>query len=172
VTASDDLQKQLVRLREGDRTAFEALYENLKKPLFTVILRMTRDWALAEDILQEVFLKLYLSPPEPSVNPRAYLYRMARNSAIDSVRKRRSDVNLENAEQILCDPAEDLPQKIDTENAVQALPERERDIVTLHINGELKFREVAALLELPLGTVLWAYQKALRQLQTLLGGVI
>jgi len=133
---------------------------------------MTRDWALAEDILQEVFLKLYLSPPEPSVNPRAYLYRMARNSAIDSVRKRRSDVNLENAEQILCDPAEDLPQKIDTENAVQALPERERDIVTLHINGELKFREVAALLELPLGTVLWAYQKALRQLQTLLGGVI
>ncbi|MCL2343705.1 MAG: RNA polymerase sigma factor [Firmicutes bacterium] len=172
MTASDDLQKQLVRLREGDRTAFEALYENLKKPLFTVILRMTRDWALAEDILQEVFLKLYLSPPEPSVNPRAYLYRMARNSAIDSVRKRRSDVNLENAEQILCDPAEDLPQKIDTENAVQALPERERDIVTLHINGELKFREVAALLELPLGTVLWAYQKALRQLQTLLGGVI
>jgi RNA polymerase sigma-70 factor (ECF subfamily) len=168
----NDLQQMLSAVREGDRTAFERLYEALKKPLFTVILRVTRDTALSEDILQEVFLKLYLSPPEPNVNPRAYLCRMARNLAIDSVRQRRQDAGLDEMEHSLHHPEPDVAQRIDVENAILRLPEREREIVTLRINAELRFREIAAVMALPLGTVLWAYQKALKQLRTILGGSI
>ena len=164
----DELRKMLADIRGGDRKAFEALYDSLKTPLFTIILRITHDKSLSEDILQEVFLKLYLLPPEPSVNPRAYICQMARNLAVDSVRKRKPTAHLEEAESYLCHPVENLAQKMDIEDALLALPDRERQIVTLHINGELKFREVADILSLPLGTVLWAYRKAIKQLRNTL----
>ena len=164
----DDLKSMLAAVRGGDRTAFEALYDSLKTPLFTIILRITRDAALSEDVLQEVFLKLYLSQPEPSVNPRAYICRMARNLAVDSVRKRKPTVDLEEVENCLYHPVPDLAQKMDVENALLMLPDRERQIITLRINGELKFREIGGIMGLPLGTVLWAYQKAIKQLRSIL----
>ena len=168
----DDLQKWLAAVRKGDKAAFESLYEAMKKPLFTVVLRVTGDRALSEDILQDVFLKLYLSPPEGAVNPRAYLCRMARNLAIDSLRRRRQEAPLEEVENTVFHPTDDLALRMDIEDAILSLPERERQIVTLRLNGELKFREVAEILELPLGTVLWSYQKAIGHLQTVLGGAI
>jgi RNA polymerase sigma-70 factor (ECF subfamily) len=164
----NELQKLLDSVRGGDRTAFETVYETLKTLLFTIILRITHDRALSEDILQEVFIKLYLTPPEPSANPRAYICRMARNLAIDSVRQRKPSVELEEAENSLYHPIDDLSLKMDTENAILALPDKERQIVTLHINGDLKFREVADILGIPLGTVLWSYQKAIKQLRNTL----
>ena len=166
----NEINNLLTAVRRGDRTAYETLYESLKTPLFTIILRITHDMSLSEDILQEVFLKLYLSPPEPSKNPRAYICRMARNLAIDSVRKRKPTVDLDEVEDFLHHPADDISLRIDLENALMKLPDRERQIVTLHINGELKFREVAEIMELPLGTVLWAYKKAIKQLQNILRG--
>jgi len=165
-----ELTQLLDSVRSGDKTAFAALYEKMKKPAFTVILRITRDFALSEDILQELFLKIYLSPPVNISNPRAYIFRMARNLAIDSMRKQKTEDGLEAAEQ-LWQTHEDISAKLDIENAIMTLAERERMIVTLHINGELKFREVAGVMELPLGTVLWAYRKAIGQLRNILGGV-
>jgi len=166
----NDLQRWLAAVHGGDRAAFEKLYENMNRPLYAVALQITQNRALAEDILQEVFLKLYLSPPEPSINPRAYLCRMAQNLAIDSVRKRRKEFDLGEVENDIFYPTDDLPLKLDVENALRSLPDRERQIVTLHINGDLRFREIATIMELPLGTVLWAYQKALKQLRNTLGG--
>ena len=166
-----ELTKLLDSVRCGDRAAFEALYENMKKPLFTIILRITRDFALSEDILQELFLKIFLSPPECAGNPRAYMCRMARNLAIDNARKKRKEATLEEAEHSVWHPREDISATMDIENAIMLLNERERQIVTLHINGGLKFREVAEAMEIPLGTVLWAHRKAIRQLRSILGGV-
>jgi len=167
-----ELTQLLDSVRCGDKIAFAALYEKMKKPLFTVILRITRDFALSEDILQELFLKIFLSPPESTVNPRAYMCQMARNLALDSVRKQKPEAGLEYAEQQVWRPHEDLAAKLDIENAIMFLAERERTIVTLHINGGLRFREVAETMGIPLGTVLWAYRKAIGQLRNILGGVL
>ena len=168
----NELTQLLDFVRSGDKTAFAALYENMKKPAFTVILRITRDFALSEDILQDLFLKIYLSPPVDISNPRAYIFRMARNLAIDSMRKQKTEDGLDAAEQQSWQPQDDLSAKLDIENAIMTLAERERMIVTLHINGGLKFREVAEVMALPLGTVLWAYRKAIGQLRNILGGVL
>ena len=86
------LQIQLTALRTGDPAALEAIYEGMKTPLYTVILRITRREALAEEVLQELFLKLYRSPPGETVrNPRAYLFQMARNLAIDCLKAQRPE---------------------------------------------------------------------------------
>ena len=167
-----ELNQLLDAVRYGDKTAFTALYESMKKPLFTIIQRITRDFTLSEDILQELFIKIFLSPPENVKNPRAYMCRMAHNLALDSIRKEKPESDLEEAENQQWQPQKDLTAKLDIENAIMSLAERERMIVTLHLNGGLKFREVAETMELPLGTVLWAYRKAIGQLRGLLGDAV
>jgi len=166
-----ELKHLLDSVRDGDKAAFEMLYESMKKPLFTIILRLTQDFTLSEDILQDLFLKIYFNPLENAVNPRAYLCRMARNLAIDSVRKKKPENGLEETEHQSWHPQETLSESIDIENALLVLSDRDREIVTLHINGGLKFREIADIMEIPLGTALWAYQKAIGQLRNILGGV-
>lgn len=168
---NEELRIKLNALQSGDKIAFEEIYNNLKTPIYTIILRITQNKSLSEDILQEVFVKLYQSPPKPSIkNPRAYIFQMARNLAIDNVRKLPQFTDWENMENIVNLPTDDILHKLDIEHAMKTLPLQECQIVSLHINGGLKFREIADMMEIPLGTVLWKYQKSLGQLRTILSG--
>ena len=167
------LKQKLDSVCHGDITAFEEIYHDMKTPLFTVILRITQDRALSEDILQEVFLKLYQLPPKRLIKkPRAYLFQMARNLAIDSMRKQPQYADIEDVDTMVPLLMEDWTAKVDIENAMKTLTLMDNQIVSLHVNGSLKFREIAEITGLPLGTVLWKYQKAISKLRTLLGGSI
>ena len=164
------LLRQLELLRTGDTDAFEQIYIHLSQPLFTVIVRIMGNRTAAEDILQEVFVKLYQSPPPPSVkNPRAYLFQMARNLAIDGIRGQHQSVSLEEVE-LQSFPTADPCLAMDVASALAALPQGQRQVVSLHLDGGLKFREVAQITGVPLGTVLWQYHQAIGRLRTLLSG--
>ena len=159
----------LERLGQGDKTALEELFYELRTPVFTIILRIVGHRELAEDILQEFFLRLFRSPPAASIQkPRAYLFRMARNMAIDGLNARREHLPLEECPEPVEYP--DLDRRLDLEDAVAALPLTERQLVTLHLNGGLTFRELGELLEMPLGTALWRYRKAIGALRDMLNG--
>jgi len=163
------LQGQLKLLRTGDMDAFEAIYTQLNRPIFTVIVRIVNDRALAEDLLQEVFVKLYQSPPPSSVRrPRAYLFQTARNLAIDSLRASRPTVPLEEAEPQPAPQPADLHLAMDVGAAMAALPQSQRQVVSLHLDGGLKFREIAQITHTPLGTVLWRYRQAIQALRDML----
>ena len=165
----EELKARLTALRAGDKAAFEDIYEHLKTPVFTVILRIVRDRPAAEEILQEVFFKLWQLPPGPEVgNPRAYIFRAAHNLALDHLKKRPQSVAIEDTD--ACFQTEDIPLKMDVERALESLPPQECRIVSLHINGGLKFREIAGMTGLPLGTVLWKYQRAIKRLRIILSG--
>lgn len=166
-----ELKLRLDAVRAGDMTAFEEIYNDLKIPIMTLAVRMTGDPHTAEDIFQEVFIKLYRSPPDPTIaKPRAYIFRMASNLAIDGIRRRQrqNEIPLEETEDVLSCKGPDLEEKMDVEAALSALPDAERSIVTLHVNGGLKFREIAQVTGLPSGTVLWKYRRALKRLRTFL----
>ncbi|KPU42461.1 RNA polymerase sigma factor SigM [Oxobacter pfennigii] len=168
---NEELQIKLAALSNGDKTAFEEIYKHLNKPMYTIILRITQDKALSEDILQEVFIKLYKSPPKPPIRkPRAYIFQIVRNLAIDSVRKRPQFADLKSIEDIVYLPTDDFSQKMDIDHAMKTLPLQECQIVSLRINGQLKFREIAGMMDIPLGTVLWKYQKAVGRLRSILSG--
>ena len=168
---NEEVKQNVSAIRGGDKTAFAELYSGLQTPLYTVIFRIIWDKALAEDILQDVFVKVFLSPPGPAVaNPRAYIFRMARNLAIDGARKQTRHVSLEEIGDRAGRPAEDAAWRLDVEGALKKLPPPECQIVTLHVIGELKFREISALMEIPLSTVIWKYQKALSKLQIMITG--
>lgn len=167
----DRLAEALTRLRSGDAPAFEQIYTELSAPLFTVILRITGDREASEDILQEVFLKLYRAPPGPEVRkPRAYLFQCARNLALDALRRRPREVALDSLPDLPQPGPEDTSQRLDLERAFAALAPEERELVSLHLNGGLKFRELARITGAPLGTVLWRYRRAIEKLRAHLNG--
>ncbi|MBQ7338963.1 MAG: RNA polymerase sigma factor [Clostridia bacterium] len=174
-----DLQALLSLVRAGDQAAFEQIYIAMKTPVYTVALRILGDRGLAEDTVQEVFIKLYRQPPPEDVRkPRAYLFRMARNSALDALRRQSVRALPLSPEKWESEAADTLPDaapadggvglRLDIERAMARLSDKERRIVTLHIHGALKFREIAALMELPLGTVLGQYRRAIGRLRELL----
>ncbi|MBR3966512.1 MAG: sigma-70 family RNA polymerase sigma factor [Clostridia bacterium] len=153
--------------REGNNEAFSEIYNELKKPVFTIAYRITFVREIAEDITQELFLKLYTSPPDASVrNPRAWIFRMARNLAIDALRKKQcSDID---EVTLSFDDTERINSGIDIEKALSSLSLSEREIVSLHIDGGLGFREIGKALGISLTSAYRKYKSALNKLRRML----
>src|SRR5437870_8621312 len=87
---SRDLSQLLARSGMGDRAAFAALYEKSSSHLFAVVLRICRDRAQAEDILQEVYVNVWRAASgfdAAQSQPLTWLTSIARNRAIDSLRR-------------------------------------------------------------------------------------
>ena len=163
------LSAELEKLRGGSLEALEAVFLDLRTPVFTVLLRLVRNRELAEDLTQEVFLRLWQTPPGPEIrSPRAWLFRVAHNLALDALRRPGSEELPEQLPQDGFD--EGIHCRLDLEAALASLPVRDREIVTLHLNVGLRFREIAEILELPLGTVLWRHSRAITALRERLDG--
>jgi RNA polymerase sigma-70 factor (ECF subfamily) len=83
---------------EGDR-AFHELYERHKRPVFGFLVRLLRDEPLAEDVLQEAFLRVYraLDQYDPERSFRGWVFQIARNAALDALRLARKEEKLREA---------------------------------------------------------------------------
>lgn len=158
-------------LHGGSMSAFEEIYAALSKPVYTVALRIAGERTLAEDITQEVFIKLFSSPPDSSVKkPRAYIFAMTHNAAINSLKKLSQYENIECAEDIPdnCSLQTTAENRLDIAAALAKLPREEREVVTLHVNGGFKFREIAQIMGIPAGTAAWHWSKAIDTLRQIL----
>lgn len=159
------------RLREGDEDAFVSIYHALKQPVYTICWRIVQIRETAEDLTQDVFLKLYTSPPTEAVkNERAWVFQMAHNASIDALRKRR-ELPLDGRE---CPYQQEhissLEQSLDLEDAMSRLPEDYRQVLTLHLNAEFSFQQIGQMMGLSLSAVYRIYRKAVKLLQQLLNG--
>ncbi len=142
------LDRALRRLAEGDLDALTVVYDVMGRRIYLLSLSILRDPNSAQDILQEVVLKLAsggASGYSAGTNPVAFLLTMTRNLALTSLKKRSREL-----------PTEELPDTpvYDEDESMSALPvlemldETERQIVLLHIEFGMKHRDIAALMEL------------------------
>ena len=164
-----NLKEYFSKVRQGDKEAFAYIYHELKQPVLTIAYRIVQSKEIAEDVTQDVFVKLFVSPPDPSVrNLRAWIFQMTRNAAIDALRKRQC----EDIDSVVISD-DKLDQHIirwDVETAVKKLPCTEREILSLRINGELSFDEISRIVGLSLPAVYRRYRKAISTLRERLGG--
>jgi len=159
------------KVHKGDKKAFAEMYDDLKTPIFTIIYRLTRNKEHSEDILHDLFVKLYQSPPALSVNnPRAYIFQMARNLTLNSMRTLPMEGLNEDCISTDDSFSDSIAWQIDISEAMKKLPYDEVEIVSFHVYGEMKFREISEMLQMPLGTVLWKYRTAVKKLRTYLNG--
>jgi RNA polymerase sigma-70 factor (ECF subfamily) len=168
--AETNLQELFVLLEKGDRDAFSRIYQQLKQPVYTICYRIVQSRETAEDITHDVFVKLFRCPPDASVqNIRAWIFQMARNLSIDALRKesRRSD---RDAPIEIEDPYPHLDLRMDIEAALGNLSCDEREILTLHLNAALNFREISHITGLSLPATYRRYRNALKLLQKALNG--
>jgi RNA polymerase sigma factor (sigma-70 family) len=184
------LAQHLSRAALGDRQAFKQLYDATSAHLFAVLLRIQRDRAVAEDLLQEVYVsawKAAASFDAQQSQPLTWLTHIARNKAIDSLRRAQSQPRLETVhadsddddrpdlDQRMADvgpgPAELLERASDARqlaHCMQGLSAQQRQSVALAFFDGLSHAEVAEQLREPLGTVKSWVRRALMTLKSCL----
>jgi RNA polymerase sigma-70 factor (ECF subfamily) len=161
----------LQRFRDGDAGAFEVLMRRHRAAIFTFLLRLTGDRPLAEDLLQDSFLRLIGAAPrwEPRARLRTWLYTVARNLAADAARRavhRRSeplDAPGEGGRPLLDGLAGDDPGPDRSAEsarlrrsllaALSSLPEEQREVFLLREHGGVSFAEIAEITGAPVPTV-------------------
>lgn len=158
------MESKQIRELLQDKAGFSALYREMGRPVYIVIYRIVHSKEMAEDLMQDLFVRLYAQPPVSSVkNLRAYIFQMARNLAIDALRRERT--------QEWEEPVNDLSgheDRLDIEQALAALPSLQSQTVTLHINAGLGFAQIAQMLGVSTPTVWRQYRKALASLREML----
>ena len=163
------------RVGTGDRTAFEALYRRFARPVLGLALRRLGDRGRAEDALQETFTSVWRSAStyKPERGPGApWLYAVARNAIVDRGRSR-AEAPADPPDEEAGEPGP--PEQAEAawvswrvHRALEELPEHERTVLELAYWSGLSQSEVAAFLDIPLGTVKTRTRSALARLAVLL----
>jgi RNA polymerase sigma-70 factor, ECF subfamily len=156
----------MLDVKAGDEASFELLLQKYRSPLVNFLFRMVRDRATAEDLAQEVFLRVYRARAQysPSAKFTTWLFRIATNLALNSVRDnrhRQMDVSIDAPLEEDEAPPLQLPSRdmrIDEHmmerdrsefirQKITALPEKQRVAVLLHKYEEMDYADIAKILE-------------------------
>jgi RNA polymerase sigma-70 factor (ECF subfamily) len=193
VAATDPLttctdEELLERFRRGQREAFGFLVRRYERELYGYLRRYVGDGALAEDVFQNTFLQLYtkIGKYEPGRPVRPWLYTIATHQAIDALRRqgRHQILSLDQKREEQADGETNTlsalletrgPGPLEHANgqerqqlvraSVERLPEFLRQVVLLAYYQGLKYREIADILDIPVGTVKSRLHAALVKLQ-------
>ena len=182
----DSDESLMLRYRDGDVRAFELLVTRHRKALFNFILRFVRDTAAAEDVTQETFLRLVKGADayERQAKFTTWLYTIARNLCVDAARrgKHRKAASLdaplgdEDGAASLLDLVPDGGAGVDRQaqsrelavrlrQAIEALPDEQREIFLLREVADLQFNEIANVIGCPENTVKSRMRYALEKLR-------
>jgi len=158
----------MLRVAAGDDSAFDYLVEKYRRPMISFMYRMTRNQSVAEELAQEVFLRVYRSRRTYAASAKftTWLYRIATNLAVNHAR----DTKHERPENTVCidEPDVETGMTVDVADSglnaeqailrrerldairkqVEALPERQRMAVLMHKYQGLDYKQIAAVLKL------------------------
>lgn len=164
-------QHAINRILSGDSSAFADLVKRYERSIINYIYRYILNYEEALDIAQEVFVKAYyaIETYNNAFRFSTWLYRIARNTAIDSLRKKQLNVRSLDEPQTFKEkevglqlPAEDDSPEDRLRNrefvqqfheAVQSLPQEYREVITLRHINQCSYLEIAEICEIPIGTV-------------------
>jgi RNA polymerase sigma-70 factor (ECF subfamily) len=161
----------LERFRLGDEAAVKAVYDRFGGPVFALSMSILGEHGLAADATQQTFIKAWRAAstydPERSFAP--WIYAIARRTAIDLYRKRSRLVVSDEVDVVSFPPGlETVWEVFEVRSALDRLPDEERQVVKLsHFDG-LTHVEIAARLDIPVGTVKSRSHRAHKRLVELL----
>ena len=160
--------EMMLRVKAGDDSAFDYLVQKYRRPMLSFMYRMAHNPAVAEDLAQEVFLRVYRSRAnyEPSAKFSTWLYRIATNLGVNYARDTRHErpeniTNLDEADEDtgqtpdLADKTPNVEEEIlrrerltAIRQKVEALPERQKMAVLMHKYQQMDYRQIADVLKL------------------------
>jgi len=168
-------RRVLKALRRGDLAALGQVYAKYKDDLLTVAASLTCDVNTAEDCLQEVFVKLASDGCDVHGNLKGYLLSCVVNKARDHLRRRVAASNVQiDATAPRGSPADPADVMADRDEAIAAiralreLPCEQREVVVLHLQGDMTLRRIAAMTGTSVNTVQSRYRYGLEKLRAVL----
>ncbi|MEW2418705.1 ECF RNA polymerase sigma factor SigK [Streptomyces sp. NPDC046866] len=170
------MDEQLLRVAAGDRDAFTRVYDAVSRPVAGLVTAVVRDEAQSEEVVQEVMVEVWRTAgrfrPERG-SAMTWVLTLAHRRAVDRVRSARAQGERERRsalrewERPFDEVAEAVEQHLEHEQVwrcLGALSKAQRESVVLAYYGGLTYREVAAALEEPVGTVKARLRQGLRLL--------
>ena len=157
----------MLDVKAGDDESFNLLLRRYRTPLVNFLFRMVRDTATAEDLAQEVFLRVYRARKEyaPSAKFTTWMFRIATNLALNSIRDNRHKQMETSFDAPVNDEEDSAPRELPSRemridehmverdrsnfirSAISSLPEKQRVAVLLHKYEEMDYGEIARILE-------------------------
>ena len=162
-----------MRLAGHDEAALADAYAAYSSSLLTYLTRMVGS-VDAEDVLQRTFLEAWRHADryDPDHRFAGWLFTIARNRAVDTLRSRRAHLDLGTAGDLVGEDGRDTAERLavaaDVRHAVASLPPHERDAVRLTYFDQLRQTEIAERLGVPVGTVKARVSRGMRRLAELL----
>jgi RNA polymerase sigma-70 factor (ECF subfamily) len=176
------LEDEVAQLRRGDLDALSALLTRYQNRLYRYLLRLVREPAEAEDLFQQTWLRVAekIRKYDPNRNFEAWLFTLARNLAIDHLRRLRPEsldepiasapgesaaTRLLSGERPALDGILDRERSSRLAGALDQLSVTYREVLTLRFEEEMKLEEIAEVLNAPLSTVKTRLRRALERLR-------
>ncbi len=169
-------EKRIALIQQGDKLGLKEIYDEYGKTIYQCVFQILHNRQDAEDVTSEFFLKLWQIADTYCFGGRhkRWLVTIARNMALDLLKKRKREVltlNEDTEEGVSNEPADSVStedtvaEKLSVAEALDSLEESEREIVNMRILADMTFKDIAAVLEKPLGTVTWKYRNAIEKLR-------
>jgi len=170
---SHNLEKEITELLEkGDQRALNLLYENYSSSLYGVIFKITKDDALAQDALQESFIKIWKNSKKYDSKKAklfTWLYRIARNTAIDKLRsfnnRNSKEIQIEDSNVYKIATAELNQDVMDLKKHVATLDQKYQIVLDALFFEGMTQQEASEELNIPLGTIKSRLKIGLRELK-------
>jgi RNA polymerase sigma-70 factor, ECF subfamily len=177
------LQSEVAQLRQGDLDALSALLTRYQNRLYRYLLRMVRNQAEAEDLFQQTWVRVAekIRRYDPSRNFEPWLFALARNLAIDHLRRIRPEsldelvsdsgagetaaARLASGERPVLDGILQRERSSRVNDALETLPVAYREVLTLRFEEEMKLEEIAEVIGTPLSTVKTRLRRGLNRMR-------
>lgn len=168
---TSDERQLMVRVSEGDEKSLMVIYDRYSSLAYGIAFHVLRDASAAEDIMQEVFLRLWRDPKAFDANRgslSAWITINARHRAVDYWRKHRRESQLpedSQSEEAAISHPEYMPDMEKVRAILRALPAAQRDLLELSYFAGLSHSEIVTRSGLPLGTVKSRIRRALQSIR-------
>ena len=159
----------IIRMAGHDGDAFRELYQQTSGVVYGFAMSILRNKHDAEDVMHDAFIRIDSSAVtyRPSGNPMAGILTIVRNLCLNRIRAGKVCEDLSEYDDLAgsSNDSEDMLDRMVLETAMSVLDAEERQIVVLHAMTGFKHREIAEILDLPTGTVLSKYNRALKKMR-------
>ncbi len=162
----------ILRMGRGDGAAFAEFYRQTSSAVYGFALSILRNRHDAEDVMHDAFIRAYGAAVsyKPSGKPMSWLLTIVRNLCYNRIRDGRVCEDIAEYDDLAAASPDDSIDRMVLEKAMSILDSDERQIVVLHALTGLKHREIADILEVPVGTVLSKYNRSLKKMRKELEG--
>ncbi len=175
-SSNDD--SDMIKRAQEEPDAFEAIINRYQQRLFLYILKYIHDEAIAEDIVQEAFIKMYinLKSYDPTRPFTAWAYRITHNEMVNHLRKHKQSTELNEEAQYndMFDERPDLLEEIDKNmraehihHLIKQLPMKYREVLVLHYFQNCDYETIGSVISRPTATVGTRLRRAKDQLKQL-----